>query len=97
MIKHLVLATLLSASAAIVSPAFASSGYGPAPHYDPLAGAPASQRGQSAQTVRTEQAQAIANVNAETATQSYGGVRDTASESGARVALNAALSTYSHH
>ncbi|WP_175163749.1 hypothetical protein [Paraburkholderia fynbosensis] len=50
-----------------------------------------------AQTVRTAQAQAIANVNAETATQSYGGVRDTASESGARVALNASLSTYSHH
>jgi hypothetical protein len=95
MIKRLVVAALLSASAAIVSPAFASSGYGPAPHYDPLAGAPASQRGQSAQTVRTEQAQAIAN--AETATQSYGGVRDTASESGARVALNAPLSTYSHH
>lgn len=95
MIKHLVVATVLSASAAIVSPAFASSGYGPAPHYDPLAGAPASQRGQSIETVRAEQAQAIAN--ADTSATSYGGARDTASQSGARVALNAPASTYSHH
>jgi hypothetical protein len=95
MVKHLVIAALLSASAAIVSPAFASSGYGPAPHYEPLAGAPASQRGQSAQTVRAEQAQLFAN--ADTSTQGYGGVRDTTSESGARGALNASLATYSHH
>ncbi|QQC66442.1 hypothetical protein [Paraburkholderia ginsengisoli] len=95
MIKHLVVAALLSASAAIVSPAFAASGYGPAPHYDPLAGAPASQRGQSALTVRSEQAQAIAN--ADTSAQSYGGARDTSSQSGARVASYAPLSTYSHH
>jgi hypothetical protein len=98
MVKHLVIAALLSASAAIVSPAFASSGYGPAPHYEPLAGAPASQRGQSAQTVRAEQAQLFANAaNADTSTQGYGGVRDTTSESGAPVALNASLATYSHH
>ncbi|NKJ50297.1 hypothetical protein CIC12_26960 [Burkholderia sp. SG-MS1] len=93
MIKHLVVAALLSASAAVVSPAFASSGFGPAPHDEPLAGAPASQRAQRAQTARTEQVIA----NADTSTRSYGGVRDTASESGARGALNASLSTYSHH
>jgi hypothetical protein len=34
-------------------PAFAS-GYGPAPFYRPSVGAPASQRGQSAQTVSAE-------------------------------------------
>ena len=95
MIKHLVIATLLCASAAVVSPAFASGGYGPAPHYDPLAGAPASQRGQSAQTVHTEQLRAMANAG--TSTQSYGGVLDTTSQSGARVVLNAPLSAYSHH
>jgi hypothetical protein len=95
MIKHLVVAAVLSASAAIGSPAFASSGYGPAPHYDPLAGAPASQRGQSVQTVRAEQAQAIAD--ADMSTTSYGGARDIAAQSGARVAPNAPASIYSHH
>jgi hypothetical protein len=95
MFKHLVVAALLAASAAIASPAFAGSGYGPAPHYDPLAGAPASQRGQSAQTVRADHAQAIAD--ADMSAQSYGGVRDTVSQSGAPAALNAPLSTYSHH
>ncbi|BAN28196.1 hypothetical protein [Caballeronia insecticola] len=39
--------------AAISSQAFAS-GYGPAPHYSPVDGAPASQRGQSAQTLAAE-------------------------------------------
>jgi hypothetical protein len=95
MIKHLVIAALLSASAAVVSPAFANGGYGPAPHYDPLAGAPASQRGQSAQTVRTEQVLAMASADA--SAQSYGGMRDTASQSGTRAVLNAPLSAYSHH
>jgi hypothetical protein len=97
MIKHLLIAASLVASAVVVSPAFASSGYGPAPHYDPLAGAPASQRGQSAQTVRAEQPQAIASVDAGAAAQSYGGVPDTVSRSGARVAFNAPHSAYSHH
>jgi hypothetical protein len=47
------------------------------------------------QTVRAEQAQAIAN--AEMSAQSYGGVRDTGSQSGLPAALNASLLTYSHH
>jgi hypothetical protein len=97
MIKHLLIAASLVASAVAVSPAFASSGYGPAPHYDPLAGAPSSQRGQSVQTVRAEQTQAMASIDADAAAQSYGGVRDTVTQSGARVAFNAPRSTYSHH
>ncbi|SAL24722.1 hypothetical protein [Caballeronia humi] len=50
------LTSLLIAAAAIVAtPAFAS-GYGPAPYYTADDGAPASQRGMSAQTVAAEQA-----------------------------------------
>ena len=52
------LTSLLIAAASIVAmPAFAS-GYGPAPFYAADQGAPASQRGMSAQTVATEQAAA---------------------------------------
>lgn len=50
------LTSLLIAAASIVAmPAFAS-GYGPAPFYTADEGAPASQRGMSAQTVAAEQA-----------------------------------------
>ncbi|MBW8837106.1 MAG: hypothetical protein JF605_19195 [Burkholderia sp.] len=62
MIKRLVIAAVLSASAAIAAPVFASSGYGPAPHYDPLIGAPSSQRGQSAETVRARLAFGTARI-----------------------------------
>jgi hypothetical protein len=95
MIKRLVLAAVLSAGAAIAAPAFASSGYGPAPHYDPLVGAPASQRGQSALTVHAEQAESMASADA--AAQSYGGMHDTTSQSGARIGPDASLSPYAHH
>jgi hypothetical protein len=46
-------ALILVLSATLSSAAFAS-GYGPAPYYSPSVGAPASQRGQSAQTVTAE-------------------------------------------
>ncbi|TDN58883.1 hypothetical protein [Paraburkholderia sp. BL10I2N1] len=46
---------LIAATAIIATPAFAS-GYGPAPHYRPTEGAPASQRGVSTQTMAAEQA-----------------------------------------
>ncbi|MGF6963819.1 NhaP-type Na+/H+ or K+/H+ antiporter [Paraburkholderia sp. WC7.3g] len=39
--KQFIAALLIAASAAATGPAFASSGFGPAPHYDPIAGAPA--------------------------------------------------------
>jgi hypothetical protein len=95
MIKHLFVAAILSASAAIASPVFASSGYGPAPHYNPVAGAPSSQRGQSTLTVRAEQADSMAS-NDVTA-QSYGGMNDTTSQSGARVVPVVLTSPYAHH
>lgn len=47
-------ALVVASSAALAAPAFAS-GYGPAPYYHPDTGAPASQRGLSAQTTAVEQ------------------------------------------
>jgi hypothetical protein len=67
-------ALLVAASATLAAPAFAS-GYGPAPFYHPTVGAPASQRGESAQTVAAERAATDGN-------SAYGGVNDQASESG---------------
>jgi hypothetical protein len=89
--KNLIAALLVAASAALAAPAFASSGYGPAPSYNPAVGAPASQRGQSVQTVAAEQAQADANAT------SYGGVQDTQSQSGSRVNVSNERSLYSHN
>ena len=88
--KNLIAALLVAASAALAAPAFAS-GYGPAPSYNPTVGAPASQRGESVQTVAAEQAQANANAT------SYGGVQDTQSQSGSRVSVNSERSLYSHN
>jgi hypothetical protein len=68
---------LIAASAALAAPAFAS-GYGPAPFYRPSVGAPASQRGQSAQTLRAEERQWNDNSTA------YGGVRSGTSDAGTR-------------
>lgn len=92
-----IIATILvAASAALAAPAFAS-GYGPAPFYHPLTGAPASQRGQSAQTLSAEGHQWNDNSTA------YGGVRSGTSDAGTRAPtqidterdLN--LSLYRHH
>jgi hypothetical protein len=88
--KNLIAALLVAASAALAAPAFAS-GYGPAPSYNPSVGAPASQRGESVQTVAAEQAQANANAT------SYGGVQDTQSQSGSRARLSNTQSLYSHN
>ncbi|MEX3934929.1 hypothetical protein AB4Y32_24585 [Paraburkholderia phymatum] len=52
----LIATLLIACSASLAAPAFAS-GYGPAPYYRPDAGAPASQRGQSAQTLAVEEDQ----------------------------------------
>jgi hypothetical protein len=58
--KTKILAALLVAtSVSIAAPAFAS-GYGPAPFYRPDVSAPASQRGQSAQTVAADRAEQAA-------------------------------------
>lgn len=101
MIKRLVIAAVLSASAAIAAPVFASSGYGPAPHYDPLIGAPSSQRGQSAETVRAEQTALMASADIDA--QSYGGMHDTTSQAGSRSLTHASdasdisIAPYAHH
>ena len=88
--RNLIAALLIAATAAIAAPAFASSGYGPAPSYNPLAGAPASQRGQSAQTVAAEQAAYGANGNA------YGGVASGVSDSGSRTQRVSGQSLFAH-
>lgn len=85
--KQLIASIVIAASAAIAAPAFASSGYGPAPHYSPSVGAPASQRGQSVQTINAQNAES----------RSYGGTRDSASQSGARAAAGSTNSLYSHN
>src|SRR5471032_2789524 len=59
--KHLIGAAIIAISTGIAAPAFAISGYGPAPHYNPIDGAPTSQRGQSAQTIHAELASAERN------------------------------------
>ena len=77
--KTLIASLLVAVSAAFAAPAFASSGYGPAPSYNPQVGAPSSQRGQSAQTIAAEQSQSSV---------SYGGVHSTRSQSGQRVSAD---------
>jgi hypothetical protein len=89
--KPLVAALSIAAGAALAAPAFASSGWGPAPSYKPLVGAPASQRGQSAQTIAADKAGATAGTNA------YGGAKDTASQSGRRISASDERSMYSHN
>ena len=85
--KTLIASLLVAVSAAFAAPAFASSGYGPAPSYNPQVGAPSSQRGQSAQTIAAENADANA----------YGGVQNTAAQSGKRVQTSDTGSLNSHN
>jgi len=89
--KHLITALLIAASSAVTGSAFASSGYGPAPHYNPIAGAPASQRGPNSQTISIDQA------GSDHGARAFGGMSDAASQSGTRLATGDSLSTYSHH
>ncbi len=86
--KTLIASLLIAVSAAVAAPAFASSGYGPAPSYNPLVGAPDSQRGQSAQTIAAQNAAQNADSRA------YGGVKSTNTESGKRVQINDTRSIY---
>jgi hypothetical protein len=86
----LIAALLVAISASAAAPAFAG-GYGPAPFYKPSIGAPASQRGQSAQTIAAEQADA-ANAH-----QGYGGVADETSQSGSRSVPGTPSDIYAHH
>lgn len=81
----LIAAVLVAASATIAAPAFAS-GFGPAPFYRPTVGAPASQQGQSEQTVAAERANADNNA--------YGGVKAASTQSGARQQANGPQSVF---
>jgi hypothetical protein len=82
----LLAALLVAVSASIAAPAFAS-GYGPAPFYKPQDGAPAAQRGQSAQTLAVEQRENGANA-------AFGGVKDASSQSGVRAQATGPGSIY---
>ncbi|CAE6733791.1 hypothetical protein R69927_02299 [Paraburkholderia domus] len=86
----LVVALLVALSASAATPAFAS-GYGPAPSYRPSIGAPASQRGQSAQTLAAERDDATGSQAA------YGGVVSSQSEAGSRVAAPLRDNLYARH
>lgn len=89
--RNIIASLLVVATAAVAAPAFASSGFGPAPSYNPIAGAPASQRGQSAQTVAVEDASHGLNGDA------YGGVESGVSQSGSRVSRVAGQALFAHH
>lgn len=90
--KSKILAALLIAvTTSIAAPAFAS-GYGPAPSYRPTVGAPASQRGQSVQTVAADRSN-----NAVVANDSYGGVIASSSESGGPAVIGASARLYANH
>lgn len=89
--SKLLAALLIAATTSIAAPAFAS-GYGPAPSYRPSVGAPASQRGQSAQTVAAERNDAVGSVN-----DSYGGVPASSSESGRQQPAGSVGRLYSGH
>jgi hypothetical protein len=73
---RLLSAVLVAVSAAASVPAF-TNGYGPAPFYHPLVGAPASQRCQSEQTVVAEREQSGTQANT-----AYGGVSSQGTQSG---------------
>jgi hypothetical protein len=88
--KTKLIAALIALSASAAVPAFAS-GYGPAPFYKPSVGAPASQRGQSAQTLAAEQND---EANAQSA---YGGMSDETSQSGSRTSAGLNMDLYAHH
>jgi hypothetical protein len=95
--KHLIATLIIVASATLTAPAFAS-GYGPSVHYSPIEGAPTSQRGQSAQTIRAEYIAAGANAGTSSDTRSYGGVADSTANSDNRTVLakNGRL-PFTHH
>ncbi|CAL8476882.1 hypothetical protein [Caballeronia sp. S22] len=83
--------SLFIAALAAASPAFAS-GYGPAPFFRPLVGAPASQRGQSAETIAAERTEAIKAPQA-----AYGAVPAGHSQSGSRESLTTQRYLFAHH
>jgi hypothetical protein len=89
----LIAALLVASTATLAAPAFAS-GYGPAPFYRPDVGAPASQRGQSGQTLAAEQSQgSVVDENR----SGVGGVESVTSQSGQRAMVDSTDSLFRHH
>lgn len=86
---QLIAALLIALSVGAAAPAFAS-GYGPAPDYKPSAGAPASPRGESVQTLSAGCAGA-------SSLDAYGGVAPGRSESGRPAAIAPHDSLFAHH
>jgi len=80
--NRLVAALLVAVSTSFAVPAFAS-GYGPAPFYRPSVGAPASQRGQSEQTLAAERNQVTAPAG-----EAYGGAAAEVTQSGRQSVLS---------
>jgi hypothetical protein len=78
--KNLIASLVVAATALVAVPAFAS-GYGPAPHYNPLVGAPVSEQGQNTQTIAADNARSTGDVNA------YGG-RESLAQSGSSRSAN---------
>jgi hypothetical protein len=87
---QLIAALLVALSASATAPAFAS-GYGPAPSYRPSVGAPASQRGLSAQTLAAGRDVAAGSQEA------YGGVISGHSESASHAAVMPRDDLYARH
>jgi hypothetical protein len=88
--SKLIAALLVATSASLAAPAFAS-GYGPAPFYRPEVGAPASQRGPSAQTLAAEQNDAVAVGRSDVGGSAVGTVESASQRSvgtGAQTGIN---------
>jgi hypothetical protein len=84
--KKIIASMFVSASFSLAAPVFAS-GYGPAPFYHPADGAPASQRGQSAETLASES-------SAVDARESYGS--DATIDTQAGLTTKIGLETHNH-
>jgi hypothetical protein len=82
---------IATSTVAVVPSAFAS-GYGPAPFYRPNVGAPASQRGESSQTLAVERMSARDRYAAD-----VGGVAESNSESGDGMMTSGHAWLYRHH
>jgi hypothetical protein len=88
----LIVALFAALTASAAAPAFAS-GYGPAPAYRPAVGAPASQRGQSLQTLAAESGDVNDGMQA-----AYGGGVTGQSEAGGRVVgISQRDTLFAHH
>lgn len=84
-------ALLATANVSFISPACAS-GYGPAPFYRPDIGAPPSQRGENAQTLRSTR-----NAGGIPSSTDVGGVNASSTQAGVSEALTSRTWTFRHH